>query len=75
MMRITVRIKPRSKKGPLVEPGLLGELVVYVHEPAVDGKANAAVVKLLADYYDVPKRAVSIMSGHKSRIKIVAIDS
>jgi len=58
-----------------VQPSLTGELLVYVREPALDGKANAAVIKLLADYYDVPKRALSIVSGRTSRIKIVAIDN
>lgn len=74
MQKVTVRIKPSSKKGSLVQPSLTGELLVYVREPAIDGKANAAIIKLLADYYDVPKRAVSIVSGHTSRIKIIAID-
>lgn len=74
MQKITVRIKPSSKKGSLVQPSLNGELLVYVREPAVDGKANAVMIKLLADYYDVPKRAVTIVRGHTSRIKIISID-
>ena len=45
---ISVRVKPGSRKGPLVEIGGEGELTVYVREPAAEGKANRAVVKLLA---------------------------
>lgn len=45
---VVVRVKPGSRKGPLVEVGEDGELTVYVPERAVDGKANEAVTKLLA---------------------------
>lgn len=69
MKIVDVRVKPGSKKGPLVQPSLEGELLVYVREPAVDGKANRAVVELLADYFDVPKRDVQIISGLTSRTK------
>lgn len=74
-MKVEVRVKPGSKKGPLVQPSLTGELLVYLREPAVEGKANRALIKLLADYYEVPKTSVTIVSGLKSRNKIVRIDS
>lgn len=73
MKTIIVRVKPGSKKGPLVQTSLTGELLVYVREPAVEGKANEAVVELLAKYFEVPKSHVQIISGHKSRQKIVSI--
>ena len=38
-----------------------------------DGKANDAVVRLLADTLAVPSRDVEIVSGHRSRDKIVAL--
>lgn len=41
---------------------------------AVDGKANAALVEFLAEYYRVPKRNVRIESGLKSRRKRVVIE-
>jgi len=75
MMRVTIRVKPSSKKGSLVQPSLTGELLVYVREPAVDGRANAAVIKLLADYYAVPKSSVTIVHGHTSRTKLIRITS
>lgn len=73
-MKVDVRVKPGSKKGSLVQPSLTGELLVYVSEPAVEGRANRAVIEILADYYDVPKSHVRIVGGHKSRNKIVNID-
>lgn len=72
-MRISITVKPGSKKGPLVQQGLLGDLLVYVREPALDGKANAAVIKLLADYYNVPKSHVAIVKGHTSKRKVCEI--
>ncbi len=72
-MKVSIKVKPGSKKGSFVQPSLTGELLVYVKEPAVDGKANKALIKLLADYYEVPKSQVRISSGHTSRNKIVEI--
>lgn len=73
-MQVSVRVKAGSKKGPLVEPNLLDDsLVVYVREQAVEGKANRAVVELVAKYYDVPKTRVEIVRGHTSKIKQVRI--
>ena len=73
-MIINIRVKPGSKKGPLVQPNLIDDtLVVYVREPAVDGKANKAVVALLAEYYGVPKSRVEITRGHTSRRKTIEI--
>ena len=72
-MEITVRVKPGSKKGPLVQLGLDGHLLVYVREPALDGKANTAVRELLAQYYEVPKSQVEIIRGHTSKTKVVKI--
>ncbi|PJE65589.1 hypothetical protein COU91_00900 [Candidatus Saccharibacteria bacterium CG10_big_fil_rev_8_21_14_0_10_47_8] len=69
MKLLEVRVKPGSKKGPLVQLALDGSLLVYVREPAADGKANNAVTQLLAKYLDVPKTNVQMISGYKSKIK------
>ncbi len=72
-MLIEVRVKPGSSKGPLIERD--GEVfTVYIREIAVDGAANNALIKLLADYFEVPKSSVSIKRGHKGRIKILELD-
>ena len=65
---ITVRVKPGSRKGPLVESGP-GGLTVYVREPAVEGKANKAVIRLLAEHFDVPPSHVELVSGPGARVK------
>lgn len=66
---VVVRVKPGSRKGPLVEVGPGGELTIYVREPAVDGKANDAVLRLLAAHLQLPKSRVELVSGATSRLK------
>jgi len=39
------------------------------------GKANEAVVSLLAEHYNVSKRNIKILKGHKSSKKTIQIDS
>jgi hypothetical protein len=52
-----------------------GEAVhVYVTERAEGGKANEAVVALLADALGVAKSQVSITRGHGARRKLVTVD-
>lgn len=76
-MDITIRVKPGSRKGPLVEP-LTGDpsasAVVFVRERAVDGAANDGVIAALAAHYGVPRRRVQIVHGDTSRVKRVRIE-
>ena len=73
--KVSITVKPGSKKGPMVQPGLLDdELLVYVREPALEGKANKAVVQLVAEYYDVPKTKVEIVRGLTSSHKMLRIN-
>jgi uncharacterized protein len=65
---VVVKVKPGSRKGPLVEVGPDGELTIYVRERAVDGKANDAV-RLLAAHLQLPRSRVELVSGTTSRLK------
>lgn len=71
---ITVTVKPNSTKGPLVEPQTDGSLIVYIRAIPSDGQANTALIKILSDYYKVPKTRVTIKRGHTSRHKIIEIN-
>ena len=75
--QLAIRVTPRSAR-----PGIGGwrqgadardELEVRVAEAPADGAANAAVVKLLAVALGLAKSQVSIVSGHASRHKRVAV--
>jgi uncharacterized protein YggU (UPF0235/DUF167 family) len=72
---VVVRVKPGSRKGPLMEVGSDGELTIYVREPAIDGKANDAVIRLLAAHLQLPRSRVELVSGATSRLKRFRIKS
>jgi len=44
-----------------------------VTAPAEGGRANDAVVRLLAEAVDVPRRQVALVSGHTAREKVVEL--
>lgn len=61
-------MKPGSKKNEVIKEDET-HFVVRVTARAVDGKANDAVVRVLADYFGCPISALSIVSGRTSRMK------
>ena len=66
---ITVRVKPGSQRGPLVEAGIDADLTIYVPERAVDGKANDAVSRFLANHLGLPRGRVKLVAGATARLK------
>lgn len=73
-MKVTVIVKPGSKKGPLVESDGAGNLLIYVRERAIDDKANNATNELLSKHFQVPKTRVRLVSGASSKHKVFQID-
>lgn len=72
-MIITVKVKPGSKQGDKLERLDDGAFVVFLRARAHDGKANTALIKLLAKEFDVPKTSIKIKSGHTSRTKLIEL--
>lgn len=72
MVRLTVRAHPRSSRRQLRWDGETLEL--WVTSAPTDGAANLAVITALADWLDVPRSAIRLVSGLRSRTKVVAID-
>ena len=78
-MKIAVRAKPGVKKEYVKETTDLFEkeggrrFVVAVNERAVDGKANRAIERALAEHFGVPASRVRIISGHTAKEKTVEI--
>ena len=67
-----VRATPRAGRTEIA--GVRGgALVVRLAAAPVDGAANDALVAFLAETFDLPRRAVTILSGHTSRNKRVAL--
>jgi hypothetical protein len=78
-MKISVHITPNAKKSEVLgeEMDLFGgkTLKVKVSAPPVEGKANKELIKILSEYLDIPKSKISIVSGDKSRNKIIEIQN
>jgi uncharacterized protein (TIGR00251 family) len=69
---IAVRVVPRAARAGLA--GVRdGALLVRLNAPPLEGAANAELIEVLADAFGVPKRAVSITAGDRSRRKMVLI--
>ena len=67
-MRLTVRVHPRASRQKTSWRG--EELEVWVTAPPVGDAANRAVIKAIADELGVPKSAVTLRSGGRSRTKV-----
>ena len=70
--RLTVRVAPGAARSAVVGRYAAG-WKLRVSAPPVDGRANEAVERLLADALGLPVRDVGIVSGHGARDKTVAL--
>ena len=70
---IDVLVKPRASRNT-IDGFRGGVLVVRLNSPPVEGAANRALVKLLAGKTGVAKGRVRILSGEKSRTKILQFE-
>lgn len=69
---IALRVTPKAARNRIVAEE--GALRVYVTTVPEDGKANAAVVKLIAKALGVPKSRLTLLRGHTSRDKVFQLD-
>jgi uncharacterized protein (TIGR00251 family) len=72
-VRFAVRLTPRSAV-ERVETVVDGVLKVRVAAPAVEGAANNALIRLLAEELGIARRDVRIVAGASSRQKLVVVD-
>ena len=72
--RLSVRVQPGARRVALVGRLESGEWKLAVTAPPEDGRANDAVVELLAELLGVKRRQVSVARGHSSRGKQVEIE-
>lgn len=71
-MRINVKAKPGAHEEKVTKVDD-GNFIVSVREAPEKGKANAAIEEALADYFNISKSRVHVVSGHSSRQKIVEV--
>jgi uncharacterized protein (TIGR00251 family) len=73
MAILRVHVVPNAKSDCVAgEHG--GALKIKLRAPAVEGKANAALVRFLADQMKLPRYAIVLQSGQRARDKLVRID-
>ncbi|WP_104371703.1 DUF167 domain-containing protein [Desulfocucumis palustris] len=69
---IKVRVQPRASRNQLA--GIMDDaLRVRITAPPVDGEANEACIKFLAEVFKVPRQSVQLVSGHTGRNKMIRI--
>jgi len=68
----SVRVQPRASKDEIAGE-MAGALKVRLQAPAVEDRANEALIAFLAQLLKTPKSAVRILSGERSRTKRVEI--
>ena len=71
--RLQIRVLPNAKRNGWAGMWNGTHYKVALHAPAVDGKANEALIDFLADFFQVPKRSISLVSGQTNRCKIIEI--
>jgi len=71
-VKINIKVKPNSKQEK-VEKISDSEVILWVRAPAKEGRANAAAIKLLSVYLDLPKSRINIAQGNNSKNKVVEL--
>ncbi len=76
-MKISLKVITHAKKSEVVgdDVDLFGARIlrVKISQPPEDGKANKALIELLAEYLSVKKNSIAIIAGEKSTHKIIEI--
>ena len=72
VITLTLHVQPGAKRSEIA--GLHGDaLKIRLAAPPIDGRANDALLKFVADLFGVPLRQVELKQGAQSRHKVVAI--
>ena len=73
LLLLRIKAVPGASRDTIA--GLLGDqLKIRIIAPPEGGKANQAIIGLLCDRLDIPRRRIRVTSGHTARDKIVRID-
>lgn len=69
-IELNVKTQQRFSKIEMRDDGIVN---IFVKSSPIENKANLEIVKLLSEYYVIPKSSISIKTGRKSKRKIVEI--
>jgi uncharacterized protein (TIGR00251 family) len=71
--RLCLRVQPRASRDEIT--GIAGDAIrVRLTAPPVDGAANEALLRFLADRLDVARSALTLVAGLTARTKVVVVD-
>ena len=70
---LALRVTPRASKNEIVEILNDGTVKVHLTAPPVEGKANEALLKFLAEILDVPASHLDIVAGGTGRDKLISV--
>lgn len=73
-MKISVHLKPKSRHREEVVINSDGTYIIYTKAPAIEGRVNAAAVKLLAKHFGVAPSKVKLVRGATSKYKVFEVD-
>ena len=71
-MKIKIKVVPGARKQEIIQMSD-GSLKIKLHSQPVRFKANKELIEVLANYYNVQKDKISIVSGYSSRQKVIEI--
>ena len=70
---LTIRVTPNARRDELVALSAPTEMRLKLRAPAQEGKANSEMISFLAELLDCRRSELVLLSGHKSRSKVVAV--
>ena len=73
-LSLCIRVQPNAKKEGFAGIWNNTRLKIALKAPAVDGKANEALIDFISDFFHLKKSSIFIMTGQTSRSKIVTIN-
>ena len=68
---INIKVIPRARKNDVIE--FAGGFKVYLTAPPTEGKANKALLEVLARHLNLKKSQLTIIKGEKSRNKVIRV--
>jgi uncharacterized protein (TIGR00251 family) len=70
---LAVRVTPRARRNEVSAILEDGTVKIRLTAPPVEGKANAALVRFLADILEIPESKVEIVAGQSGRDKLITL--
>ncbi|MFA6528330.1 MAG: DUF167 domain-containing protein [Candidatus Gracilibacteria bacterium] len=72
---LRIKVTPKSAKTEITNTLDDGTIKIRVAAPPEKGKANKELIKFLSAHYNVPKDAISIISGKSDHLKLIKINA